>query len=241
MKKIDEKFLEVRKFCEENADPKIEKKYARYFTEGYDAYGVDPKKSESQRKKWLEDWNKELSLDDYVLLGEKLLSSGKYEEGNFAVSFIYSLTDRFLSGTFDKLGGWLESGIRNWAHTDVLAGKALSHFFTKGLLDIEVLTDWTGSPSKWKRRAVPVTLIETLKPGAPLKKMFSIIESLMADSEIFVQKGLGWFLREAWKMYPEETEKFLLKWKDTCGRTIIQYATEKMDKENKSRFRRSKK
>jgi len=56
-----------------------------------------------------------------------------------------------------------------------------------------------------------------------------------------VQKGLGWFLREAWKIYPEETEGFLLKWKDTCGRIIIQYATEKMDKENRDRFRRTKK
>jgi len=75
----------------------------------------------------------------------------------------------------------------------------------------------------------------------PLSKLFRIIEPLMLDGEIFVQKGLGWFLREAWKIHPEETEEFLLKWKDTCGRTIIQYATEKMDKENKARFRKAKK
>jgi 3-methyladenine DNA glycosylase AlkD len=56
----------------------------------------------------------------------------------------------------------------------------------------------------------------------------------------FVQKGLGWFLREAWKKYPEKTESYLLKWKDTCGRIIIQYATEKMDKEYRTRFKRTK-
>ena len=59
----------------------------------------------------------------------------------------------------------------------------------------------------------------------------------MSDNEKFVQKGLGWFLREAWKKYPEQTEKFLLKWKDTCGRTIIQYATEKMTKEYRKNYR----
>jgi hypothetical protein len=56
-----------------------------------------------------------------------------------------------------------------------------------------------------------------------------------------MQKGLGWFLREAWTICPEETEDFLLKWKESCGRIIIQYATEKMDKENRDRFRRTKK
>jgi len=61
------------------------------------------------------------------------------------------------------------------------------------------------------------------------------------NHQVFAQKGLGWFLREAWKIYPEETEDFLPKWKDRCSRIIIQYATEKMDKENRERFRRVKK
>jgi 3-methyladenine DNA glycosylase AlkD len=62
----------------------------------------------------------------------------------------------------------------------------------------------------------------------------------MSDPEKFVQKGLGWFLREAWKIHPEKVEDYLMKWKDRCGRTIIQYATEKMDKEYRKRFARSK-
>ena len=55
-----------------------------------------------------------------------------------------------------------------------------------------------------------------------------------------VQKGLGTLLRELWKKHQDETEEFLLKWKDDCGRLIIRYATEKMDKENKKRFKKSK-
>ncbi len=46
-----------------------------------------------------------------------------------------------------------------------------------------------------------------------------------------VQKGIGTLLRGLWKKYPEEVDAFLLKWKDQCGRLIVQYATEKMDKE----------
>jgi hypothetical protein len=50
---------------------------------------------------------------------------------------------------------------------------------------------------------------------------------------------MGWFLREAWKKKPVETEAFLLKWKEVAPRLIIQYATEKMTAENKLRFKRN--
>jgi len=241
MKKIEERFIEIRRFCEQNANPEIVKKYSRYFTEGYDAYGLDQKTYESQRDKWLELWNKDFTINDFLLLGDKLISTGKYEDASFAISFIYSNTTKLTAETFDKLGDWLEKGIINWAHTDVLCGKALSYFFTNKIIDIESLKEWSGSSSKWKRRAVPVTLIDVLNTDIPIERLFNIIEPLMLDDEKFVQKGLGWFLRESWKIYPEKTEDFLLKWKDTCGRIIIQYATEKMDKESRDRFRRTRK
>jgi 3-methyladenine DNA glycosylase AlkD len=240
MKKIEERFIEIRRFCEKNANPEIVKKYSRYFTEGYDAYGIDSKASESQQDKWLELWKKDFTLDDFLTLGDKLISTGKYEEASFAISFIYSNKDKLTAEIFNKLGNWLENGIANWAHTDFLSGKVLSYFFTSKIIEFESLKEWTESASKWKRRSVPVTLIDVLKMDVPLERLFLIIEPLMPDADKFVQKGLGWFLREAWKIYPEETEDYLLKWKDTCGRIIIQYATEKMDKEDRSRFRRVK-
>ena len=240
MKKIEERFLEIRRFCEKNANPEIVKKYSRYFTEGYDAYGLDQETSESQRDKWLKLWKKDFTLNDFLLLGDKLISTGKYEEASFAISFMYSNKEKFTAETFDRLGNWLENGIINWAHTDILSGKALYYFITNRIIGIESLQGWTESASKWKRRAVPVTLIEVLNTDVPLERLFHIIEPLMSDSEKFIQKGPGWFLREAWKLHPEETEDFLLKWKETCGRIIIQYATEKMDKEKKSRFKRVK-
>lgn len=241
MKKIEEKFLEIRKFCEKNINPEIQKKYSRYFTEGFDSYGLDQKTFEDQRDKWLEQWKTDLTLNDYLKLGDQLIATGKYEEASFAISFVYSQTDQYSPEMLDKLGSWLEKGIVNWAHTDVLSGKALSHFFLNDIVEIEYLKEWTGSPSKWQRRSVPVTLIDVLKVDVQLERLFKIIEPLMLDADKFVQKGLGWFLREAWKIHPVKTEDFLLKWKDTCGRTIIQYATEKMDKESRLRFRRAKK
>ncbi len=241
MKKIEARFLEARKFFEKNANPDLVKKYSRYFTEGYDAYGISQALYEAQRAKWLETWKKELPFDELLRLGDKLISTGKYEEASLAVGIVYSSKEHFTPETFERMGVWLEKWIRNWAHTDVLSGLALSDFIARGIVSIDTLGGWTESPSKWRRRSVPVMMIDLLKTEIPLKRMLATIAPLMEDADKFVQKGLGWFLREAWKVRPVETEKFLLKWKDTCGRTIIQYATEKMDKKEKERFRKAKK
>lgn len=240
MKKIEQKFEEIRSFCRVNANPQRAQKYARFFKEGYDAYGLDKDTLLKQSENWVEAWQDELTLEEYFKLGDLLVATGKYEEASFAIQLMESFKDRFNAGHFERFGKWLEQGIVNWGHTDVLCGLILSLFLKKGIVGIETLGKWVTSPSKWKRRAVPVTLIEYLDVNQELEQYFEVIEPLMTDKEIFVQKGLGWLLRETWKRDPQKTEAFLMKWKDHCGRTIIQYATEKMALDYRKKFRKSK-
>ena len=240
MNKIEKKFNVIRQFCKANIDEATIKKYSRYFKEGYNAYGLGREKYETQRDKWLTEWKEEFSFEDYLKLGDILIATGKYEEASYAVSFIANQKKQLKPEHFKHLSEWLEKGVRNWAHTDILCGWLLSHFIRTNMIKIDALTAWRKSDSKWKRRAVPVTLIDVLKTNTSLKQMLALIDPLMSDKEEMVQKGLGWFLREAWKRYPQEVEDFLLKWKDTCGRIIIQYATEKMDKAYRLKFRRAK-
>jgi 3-methyladenine DNA glycosylase AlkD len=51
---------------------------------------------------------------------------------------------------------------------------------------------------------------------------------------------MGWLLRELWKKQPALVMNYLLRWKDTCPRLIIQYASEKMTAEDKARLKRAK-
>jgi 3-methyladenine DNA glycosylase AlkD len=59
--------------------------------------------------------------------------------------------------------------------------------------------------------------------------LFSFIEPLMLDEQRVVQQGLGWFLREAWKLKRKETEAFLLKWKDESPPADISVRNRKDD------------
>ena len=237
---INSKLKEIQSFCESNSNPDVINKYSKYFKEGYNGYGIEQKVFENQRDKWIELWKNEMNLENYLDLGDVLMQSGKFEEMSFAIVFLNSERENYTTQTFNRIGNWFNYGISNWATTDVLCMLVLSSFLVDEIISLEKLKEWTTADSEWKRRAVPVTLVELIKKDLKPDTTFPLIEPLMLDKSEYVQKGIGTLLRGLWKKYPTEIEEFLLKYKNHCGRLIVQYATEKMDKEYRKKFRKSK-
>lgn len=231
---------EIRSVLKDHANPTLVEKYGRYFVEGYDAYGVNLKDIKTEMNGWLKDNCEPYGLEGFLQLGDELVRFGKYEEGFIAISFIKHFRKEFTAHTLERLGNWLEDGLCNWAHVDVFCGDVLSFFIVKEIVELEAFSSWRNSASKWKRRSVPVTLISAVKNGYPITMMLDFIEPMLLDEERVVHQGLGWFLREAWKKEPSVVESLLLKWKDRCARLIVQYATEKVDKQKKAIFKKSK-
>lgn len=235
--KTQERCDEIRRFCEANANAALVEKYRKYFVEGYDAYGVPQERTYERRDAWLRQWAP-MGIDGFLELGDRLVATGKYEEGTFAILFISALESQYSAALLPELGCWLDTGFRNWAHVDVFSGDVLSRFLSQKLVGLDAFASWRRAASKWKRRAVAVTLIKPVKAGAlPVKRVLAFIEPMMEDEEKVVRQGLGWLLREAWKKQPDFVEAFLLAWKDSCGRLIIQYATEKMPAAKRAMFK----
>jgi len=228
---------DIRRYCLANASEAVVKKYARYFKEGYDAYGLTTEKFNEKAGAILKD--KSVNLKLVIEAGNLLVKSGKYEETSFAICLLKEFWKNFDAATFKAVEKWFQTGINNWAHTDIFCGLVLSRFFEKKVISLKDLSKWRSAKNKYQRRAVPVAMLALLKTTENYEPLFVFIEPLMTDEEEKVQQGLGWFLREAWKIKRKETESFLLKWKDTAPRKIYQYATEKMSAREKERFRRT--
>lgn len=231
---------EIRKFCAAHENRELAAKYARYFKEGYDSWGLMDGKHpmwNEQKRAWLEKY-RDLGLGGALELGCLTFRDGKYEEGAMAIHFAKQFLDRFDEAAFQKLGDWFAAGIRNWAHTDVLCGELIGPLLENGRIGLAALGPWRESGHKYQRRAVPVAMLSLLKGEASVAPLVEFVRPLMTDEERVVHQGVGWFLREAWKKRPQEVEAFLAEWKDTAPRLIFQYATEKMTAAGKARFRR---
>jgi len=231
---------EIREFLKKNADKRIVQKYARYFNEGYDSYGIDREKIDKKKEEWFKFCEQNITLNEILNLCENLIKTGKYEEASIALNFFVRLRKKYSKRMFTLIGKWFQRYIINWAHCDWACGEILYFFIKDRIVTLNELIKWTDSSSKWKRRAVPVTLVKLVSKDDYIKEGLSVARKLILDPERVVHQGVGWLLREVWKKSPKETEDFLYKWKEKAPRLIIQYATEKIDKEKRKKFRKSK-
>lgn len=231
---------DIQQFCRENADEANVKKYSRYFKEGYDGYGLDQHKMEAKINELRNhpDVNLALILDTAPLL----FASGKYEETSFAMLLAYEYRNEFNLDVFKHVEAWFNNGITNWGHADHMATILMFEFLSKKIITYPDLAEWRKAQNLYQRRCVPVSMIKVAKKmDDNYQQMVDFIDPLMMDPERPVHQGIGWFLREIWKLKPEITENHLMKWKNDAPRLIFQYALEKMPKEARVKFRKEKK
>jgi 3-methyladenine DNA glycosylase AlkD len=237
--KPEELYNEIVVFCRSNTNEELIKKYSRYFKEGlYNAYGLPQHLMENKVKEILD--RKDVDWEVIRETSKLLVSSLKYEECSFAILFYKSFLKKSDKRTFEDLTVWFQTGINNWAHCDSVCGELIFPLLKNNTITLTDLKSWITARNKFQRRAVPVSIIKTLKSTNDFQPFFSLIEPLMSDPDREVHQGTGWFLREAWKKDKEQTESFLLKWKDKSPRLIFQYACEKMNADEKARFKRTK-
>lgn len=138
---------------------------------------------------------------------------------------------------------WVDH-IDNWAHSDVLS-KIYSFLYERHPETIEpTLRKWNKDKNPWKQRASVVSTIyyaSKNRKAPPLKFVFELVEPLIYHKDPYVQKGVGWQLREAYNLYPKQTLAFLKKHNTEFPATVFSYATEKLSKDVKQKLKAERK
>lgn len=136
---------------------------------------------------------------------------------------------------FYELIDWIPR-IDNWAHSDML-----THHFAY-LHEIEPdlvyphLQEWNKSPNPWMRRQSVLSMLDyararKVKPS--FNKIIALVKPLLYDPEYYVQKGVGWCLRETGIVYPEKTFVFLTEHHHAISSVAFASAAEKLSPDKK--------
>jgi 3-methyladenine DNA glycosylase AlkD len=128
---------------------------------------------------------------------------------------------------------WQEQ-VDDWGLCD-----ALAKIYTKILVVApdEVyaqLKEWNRDENLWKRRQSVVSLLyysRTKKQYFAFNDVEQLIIPLLSDKEYYVQKGVGWSLRELHTVYPAETLAWLKANIKLLSSIAFTIAIEKMDVE----------
>ncbi|MDB4901880.1 MAG: alkylation repair enzyme [Mucilaginibacter sp.] len=127
--------------------------------------------------------------------------------------------------------GWQEQ-VDDWGLCD-----ALAKIYTKILVAApqEVyarLKEWNRDENLWKRRQSVVSLLyysRTKKLYPAFNDIEQLITPLLTDKEYYIQKGVGWSLRELHTVYPEQTLTWLKAHIKLLSSIAFTIAIEKMN------------
>lgn len=224
--------------------------------------GIKPKYSAPKERRFLENiMNTQLPLLGYSVPQQRQVMKNLIKNLDFKSSTkIWSYWDSFWQNgvSFDEknlaLLFWSEPkhlplalsahkklisyahDIECWAHSDSLSSLYAKFLEILGDPIDDQLSKWTTSNNPWLRRQSIVSLLyyARLRKSAPSpKRILSAVKLLLNDHEHYVQKGVGWTLRESYQIYPEETLKFISKNILDLSPTAFSAATEKLSSSQK--------
>lgn len=128
--------------------------------------------------------------------------------------------------------------INNWDLVDLSApgivGEHLLH-----MADRSVLYRLAESPMLWERRIAMVSTLTFIRRGE-FGDTFALADRLVDSRHDLMQKAVGWMLREMGKRDVALLRMFLDKHAAIMPRTMLRYAIEKMDNEERSLWMGSK-
>lgn len=133
----------------------------------------------------------------------------------------------------------LNTGIDNWAHSDTYSG-ILARIYEESPKALEkTYLTWNKSKNPWQRRISMVGLLfysRCRKKYPQHKKLISFVKPHLTAEEYYVQKAVGWTLREIYNLYPKETLSFVEKEISNIHPHAWYATSEKMPKSTKNKL-----
>jgi 3-methyladenine DNA glycosylase AlkD len=178
---------------------------------------------------------REQDFDFLVSVADDLFRGAVLEEKVAAVFLLENLDSKFGDHEFRRFETWLDR-ICSWADHDGLVHYLIAPMVVAKPARVKNVFRWAKSRKRWHRRAACVALIR----GARAKMFFRLIvklsDSLLADQDDMVHKGLGWLLRETAKYDPKRTVPYLMKVRGRAPRLVLRTACETLPKTTRARI-----
>ena len=141
------------------------------------------------------------------------------------------------------LKSWV-SKIENWAHADMLASLYCDILSENSAKVYPEFKKWSLQKSPWKNRMAIVSLLYYYNPKRnllPYKDIIALVEPHLEKDHYYLQKAIGWNLREVSSAYPKEYWKFMNKHLGVLSPTAFSTAVEKISNSKKEPLKAKRK
>ena len=168
-----------------------------------------------------------------ITFGTALWSTGAHEP-KLAAAIIVSQCEAFYDDRVWRLGrAWLND-IDNWALCDGIAPNLVGPFVCVSRRNHksrrkEILR-WTRDENPWIRRGALLATARSIRDAHEYQFTFDVCGKLLGDPDYFVQKALGWMLRECAHHNPREVITFIQRHRANMRKSTITNAVSRLPK-----------
>lgn len=173
---------------------------------------------------------KNISIYDAYNLFDELWNSGNHEEMSFACFLLQNYKKDINLDMWKFLMHGEKPRIekaKSWDHIDDISSHLTGVIFLNNSNQLQhEIKNLSVSKNPWMRRLSIVSQYPSIKKGK-IQLAILLAEKLVYDEDIYVQKGVGWMLREAGKKNPIQVQEFI-KMHRQMKPFALSYALEKM-------------
>lgn len=178
-----------------------------------------------------------LPLQDQLAIWLALYhQSNVHEELTLALIWLAGRPQRELLMKDPRQVLGLQSRIDNWATSDGVSD-FVSELLERQPKYFTQIKKWNRSKNPWERRQSLVGLYfyaRLRKRFIPVERALVLVENRLADPHFFVQKAVGWCLREIYHVNPTLQKRFVLKHCAELSSAAFATASEKYSAKEKA-------
>jgi 3-methyladenine DNA glycosylase AlkD len=245
MKKQHLKEVENALIQYSNKSNEQKEKLKRYIGTTLEVLALTSKEQNACFKKGFSFFKNDAEID-FSIVDKIYFSSNIFEVKNISFLYLHKNHQHLnIKQLLYQLPRWVTK-VDNWAHSDSLSKyltKLLDHEETKDDME-KIILKWNQSNNLWERRQSLVSLFyysRTKKQHIKFNFAEKLILNLIDDNEYYVQKALGWTLRESYNVYPQKTYSFIAKYITRISSTAFTTSIEKMTATEKNKLKEKRK
>lgn len=203
MKELD-KYQQLKQKLVENSDPELATQMKKYLRNKFEFYGL---KSPERRKSYhdlikVEKKNKKI---DWNFL-DQAWSDSHREAQYFVCDYLISLEKYLTFEDIDQIFNYIKS--KQWWDTIDSLIKPIGKIGLRDERVNDLMLTWSKDNDFWVRRvAIEHQLLR--KDKINIELLEKILENNLNSSKFFINKAIGWALRDYSKTNPEWVRKFI--------------------------------
>lgn len=215
-----DKYLEIKKIFESEEDKENAVAMSKYMRNMFDFYGLPTPKRKEVYNNFIKSEKKSKEIDWEFL--DKCYEDDHREFQYLVYDYLLAMKQYVSYEDIPKIQNYVIK--KSWWDTIDFFCKVIGQVGLKDKRVKDLMIDWSKSDNIWiKRTAIEHQLC--LKEKTDTKVLEQIIVNSLGSSEFFINKAIGWALRDYSKTNPEWVKDFINKYNDKMDSLSIKEAS----------------